>query len=360
MTFPDRSSMDVAKGTVAIGAVLVLSLAFAPTRTVAADQAPRPNHVTLITDSVGGVFFWATGPRDQLAQDLDLDLQVKTCRKLTVPGCPAYGDDAPESVLAIVRRLGPSLGRTVFVDVGYNDLSSGYAEGLDEVMAALVAAGVERVGWVTLEEAQGTWKEINDVIRAAPLRWPQLIVADWAVASAGKPWFVDTVHLNYDGAVGLATFLRPYVVAACGPPCGPPQFCGLARSSQGFVPVSATGEIACNEALAAGAAIKRGEPGEWGCLQVGAGPEVDCWRGAVKVRVLDRIPATPVRRNGVVTLANWSFRVSRDVLQGRRDERRWIVLGRRPFCVPVAPRAVLVALRLRPLRPNGNCFVPRH
>jgi hypothetical protein len=27
--------------------------------------------------------------------------------------------------------------------------------------------------------------------------------------------------------------------------------------------------------------------------------------------------------------------------------------------VPVAPRGVLVALRLKPLRANGNCFVPR-
>ena len=89
----------------------------------------------------------------------------------------------------------------MFVDVGYNDFSSGYAEGLDEVMAALVAAGVERVGWITLEEFQGTWKEINDVIRAAPLRWPQLTVVDWAAVSGGKPWFVDIAHMNEDGAL---------------------------------------------------------------------------------------------------------------------------------------------------------------
>ena len=354
MTFPGRSPI------VALGVVVAIGLAFAPTTTNAADQAPRANHVTLITDSVGGVLFWATGPREQMAQDIELDLQVKTCRKLTTPGCPAYEDDAPESALAIVRRLGPSLGRTVFIDVGYNDLSSSYAEGLDEVMTALVAAGVEHVGWVTLEEAQGTWKEINDVIRAASRRWLQLIVVDWAAVSEGKPWFVDNAHMNYDGAVAFAQFLRPYLLGACGPSCGPPRFCGLGRSSQGFVPVNATGEITCNEALAAGAAIKQGELGEWGCSPVGTGPELDCWRGAVKVRVLDRVPVLPVRRNGVVRLANWTFRVSRDVLQAQRDDRRsWIALGRRPFCVPVAPRGVLVALRLRPLRANGNCFVPR-
>ena len=353
MTFPSRSSLA------ALGAVLAVGVAFAPGATVAADSAPPPNRVTLITDSVGGVLFWATGPREQMAQDIDFDLEVKTCRRLTLPGCPAYGDDAPESALAIVRRLGSNLGRTVFVDVGYNDLSSTYAEGLDEVMAAMVAAGVQRVGWVTLEEAQGTWKEINDVIRAASRRWPQLIVVDWAAHSAGKPWFVDNVHMNYDGAVGFAEFLRPYLVSACGPACTPPRFCGFARSARGFVPVSVTGEISCNEALAAAVAIKRGEPGEWGCSPVGTGPDLDCWRGTAKVRVHDRVSVAPVRHGSVVTLANWSFRVSRDALQGRRDDRRWFVLARRPFCVPVAPRGVLVALRLKPLRPNGNCFVPR-
>ena len=354
MTFPGRSSL------IALGACIAISLAFAPTATVAADQVvPRPNHVTLITDSVGGILFWATGPREQLARDIDLDLQVKTCRKLASPGCPAFGDNAPESALATIRRLGPSLGRTVFVDVGYNDFSSTYADGLDEVMAALVAAGVERVGWITLEEFQGTWKEINDVIRAAPQRWPQLTVVDWAAASAGKPWFVDIAHMNYEGAIGFATFLRPYVVGACGPPCAAPRFCGLVRSAHVFVPASATGEIACNEALSAAAAIKRGEPGEWDCSPVGTGSELDCWRGAVKVRLHERAPVAAVRQGGLVKLANWTFRVSRDVLQGRRDGRSWIVLGHRPFCVPVAPRGVLAALRLKALRANANCFVPR-
>ena len=49
------------------------------------------------------------------------------------------------------------------------------------------------------------------MIRAASRRWPQLTVVDWAAVSAGKPWFVDTVHMNYDGAVAFAEFLRPYL-----------------------------------------------------------------------------------------------------------------------------------------------------
>ena len=85
-----------------------------------------------------------------------------------------------------MAALGQELGDLVVVDVGYNDLAQGYAEGLDTVMAALVGAGVERVIWVTLSESQSTWVEINDQIRAAPARWPQLVVADWARDRAAR------------------------------------------------------------------------------------------------------------------------------------------------------------------------------
>ena len=84
MTFHGRSLI------VALGAVVAIGLAFAPTATDAADQAPRANHVTLITDSVGGVLFWATGPREQMAQDIDLDLA---------------GEDVPEAHHSRMSRL---------------------------------------------------------------------------------------------------------------------------------------------------------------------------------------------------------------------------------------------------------------
>jgi len=95
----------------------------------------------MITDSVGGVFFWATAPRDAFAKGLDLDLEVKTCRKLVSAGCPAYGDDHPASALETIRALGDQIGSVVVIDVGYNDVSDSYAAGLDEVMRALTEAG---------------------------------------------------------------------------------------------------------------------------------------------------------------------------------------------------------------------------
>ncbi|PWU22629.1 MAG: hypothetical protein C5B48_09870 [Candidatus Rokuibacteriota bacterium] len=201
--------------------LLVLTAVVGGSSGASTGQAPQ-NHVTMITDSVGGVLFWVTEARKELARGLDLDLETKTCRKLVVPGCPAYGDPAPQSVLDTVRALGDNVGPTVVIDVGYNDQADVYAAGLDEVMQALIAAGAQHVVWVTLEEAQESWADINVQIHAASQRWPQLTVADWAVASAGKPWLSDGVHMTYEGGIEFAHFLRPFVLAACGQPCAPP------------------------------------------------------------------------------------------------------------------------------------------
>jgi hypothetical protein len=207
------------KGVVRIALLVCLvSLVWAATGTAAPGA-----RVTMITDSVGGALYWNSGPRDVLAEHYDLVLDTKTCRKLAAPGCPAYGDDAPESALAAVQRIGSQLGRTVVVDVGYNDRADTYASGLDEVMRALVGAGVQHVIWVTLEETEGVWSEIDAAIRGAPQRWPQLTVADWAASSAGQDWFVDDAHLNWLGAAALAAFLRPYLLAVS--PL-PPLYCG--------------------------------------------------------------------------------------------------------------------------------------
>jgi hypothetical protein len=108
------------------------------------------------------------------------------------------------------------------IDVGYNDQADEYGSNLDRVMQALLDAGVHHVVWVTLAEAQDVWAQINTEIEAARTRWPQLVVADWASFSAGKPWFVDGVHMTYEGGLAFAQFLRPFILDACGQPCTPP------------------------------------------------------------------------------------------------------------------------------------------
>ena len=216
----------------AVGSSVIIAVAVAPgvglgaTDTsidvTARSVSPHVPRVTMITDSVGGVLYWVTSAREELAEGLDFHLETRACRKLVSLGCYAY-EGTPPSTLETIQELGPEIGSIVVVDVGYNDLADSYADGIDTIMTALIASGVQHVIWVTLEEAQGTWAQINVHIRAAPARWPSLVVADWAAASAGQPdWFADGVHMNGLGGTAFARFLRPVVLETCGTACVPP------------------------------------------------------------------------------------------------------------------------------------------
>ena len=341
------------------GLTLIVALALAG----AGDADAAPVRVTLISDSVAEVLTQNPVPEQTLAQGFDLQFQSQACRKLAIPGCPASNTISPSSALDVVHMLGSMLGSIVVVDVGYNDIAPTYASGLDKVMGALVAAGVRKVVWVTLEENQGAWAEINQVIRAAPARWPELRVADWAPVAAGQPWFTDDAHLNYDGAVAFASFLRPILLSVCAKACAPPppKFCGLARTVNGFDPVSAVKGISCGRARGAIRGVERGDAGPWVCSRaVHASYELDCRTSGAEIQVLERSPVPAVRRGGVVTLANWSFRLHGAGLQGLTGRGHWqTLIAQPPYCVPDVPRQVLAALPLRRTTSAGGCYAPR-
>lgn len=173
-----------------------------------------PPRVTMISDSVGAAFLWHPEARVYLAEGFDFHLEALACRRLAVPGCPVDGVNPP-SALETIRTLGDGLGRVVVMVVGYNDPPDEYASGFDSVMQALLAARVERVIWVTLNEHEDVWVENNAIIRAAALRWPELVVADWApIATEHPDWFDDVAHLNSVGAMGFAQLLRPLILDA--------------------------------------------------------------------------------------------------------------------------------------------------
>ena len=183
----------------------------------ATSTAPR---VTLFGDSIADSLEYVPEARKLLAEGLDLRLELAPCRKLVPLGCPYMGV-RPPSVLAIVESSTPaSLGDIVIVDVGYNDPANNYDTDMPQVVEALLAKGVGHIVWVTMREQDEDYRTINQIIRTQARRWPQVQVADWEAASRGQDWFnPDGLHLNGDGAIGLAKFLRPYVLAACGAAC---------------------------------------------------------------------------------------------------------------------------------------------
>jgi putative Ig domain-containing protein len=182
----------------------------------AVTAAPR---ATLVADSVGGVLFWQRQARDELGRGIDLRIDIRTCRRLVTEGC-VYDGERPPSALDAIQDLGPALGPIAVIDVGYNDPPNGFAAGIDRIMRALVDAGVDQVVWITLRERRSSWSDINDQIRAAPSRWPQLAVGDWELESRDhEDWFSDGIHMNWDGGQAFTRFLRPLVIEACRASC---------------------------------------------------------------------------------------------------------------------------------------------
>ena len=192
--------------------VLITCAILAGTATAGGSARPR---VTVFGDSVAAALQYQKMARSTLGKGFDLQLDARVCRRLAEIGCPYLGD-RPQSVLSLVSAPSKPLGRIVVVDVGYNDVPSDYGADLDRVMQALVRQGVTTVIWVTMQERRPLYRTTNDAIREAAKRWPQIEIADWSGASDGKSrWFVDDgLHLTPAGALGLARFLRPLVVAA--------------------------------------------------------------------------------------------------------------------------------------------------
>jgi hypothetical protein len=177
-------------------------------------SAADPVRVTMLADSVGSALLWDPGPFADFSAGLDVRGDAYGCRKLIVPGCPSEAGGNPPSALETINSLGVDLGPVVVVDVGYNDAPATFSDALDTVMKALLAHGVQRVVWVTLNETEGVWEQSNEIIRAAPARWPQLAVADWGAVKLDPAWLQeDAVHFDHDGAVAFGKFLRPIVLA---------------------------------------------------------------------------------------------------------------------------------------------------
>ena len=185
----------------------------------ASSSAPR---VTVFGDSVADSLNYVPEARSLLGEGLDLRLELTPCRKLVPIGC-AYMGARPPSVLAIVKGSTlAQLGNVVVVDVGYNDPANNYDTDMPQVVEELLARGVGHIVWVTLREQIDDYRTINQIIRTQARRWPQVQIADWEAASRGQDWFgPDGLHLNPEGALALAKFLRPYILAACGAPCQP-------------------------------------------------------------------------------------------------------------------------------------------
>ncbi len=191
----------------ALGAAALMGGAL---QTSAAETLPR---VTMIGDSVATALEYTQTARAILSDGVDLRLQLAPCRRVGQASCPYLGA-RPATVIDLVPVLGQELGQTVVIAVGYNDYESAYTGDIEDALAALRKAGVTRVIWLTLHEQLPVYAAMNDLIRAAASRHPEVTVADWQVYARSHPdWFQgDGIHLQQAGAEGMATLVHNTLV----------------------------------------------------------------------------------------------------------------------------------------------------
>jgi len=179
--------------------------------------------VTIFGDSAAEVLDYVADAKQYVGTGLDVNWQLRVCRRLVQLSCP-YEGVRPPTVLDVVQAAPVGgLGTIAVIDVGYNDYVDQYQNDMDTVLKALTAKGVQHVIWTTMHEVRHDYVSINGTIRGEAAKWSQVSIADWNAASQGQDWFnSDGIHLNSAGAWGLARLLRPAILAACGDPCQPP------------------------------------------------------------------------------------------------------------------------------------------
>jgi hypothetical protein len=114
--------------------------------------------------------------------------------------------------IEVLRAKRSQLGAVVVIQQGNNFIAAegSFAAQIDEAMRVL--QGVPRVVWLTVAERWPSRVTINQAIRAAPSRWPSVMVADWAVLIAAHPEYAgDMLHLSPAGRVAIAELIASKV-----------------------------------------------------------------------------------------------------------------------------------------------------
>ncbi len=124
---------------------------------------------------------------------------------VTTDAVVSRGVPAGRSVVA--KRL-PEIGEAAVVVLGHNYEGGGeFDEELDRIM--LYLGDLERVVWVTVAEWTPDQIEVNRAIRAAHLRYDNVVVADWQALTVENPGYLqaDDVHLTTSGTLALSDLI---------------------------------------------------------------------------------------------------------------------------------------------------------
>lgn len=214
-----RSAAAIALG------LLATALAWTAAPTAAAPAAvPPPDHrVYMVTDSVG------LGAKSAMPKAFPAGWQV------TVDGTAAL---FVEQLLSKHVKTREATSSTVFGD--YAIVAAGYNypywdparfdRSIDAMVGELVKAGTKHVLWVTLREVEqqyvtaSAWRGVqpyywyfpivNQHLRNALSRWPQLSLIDWASIADQPGLTADAIHLNTNGAAQYSALAYATILTA--------------------------------------------------------------------------------------------------------------------------------------------------
>src|SRR5581483_7053297 len=106
----------------------------------AAHGAP-PVRVTFVGDSVAGALGYVPAAEQALGRGLNMQFDLRVCRRLASAGCP-YDGATPASALTAIDEDGSRVGQVLVVDVGYNDDPALYRRGMDDLIRTAGSVGV--------------------------------------------------------------------------------------------------------------------------------------------------------------------------------------------------------------------------
>jgi hypothetical protein len=121
----------------------------------------------------------------------------------------ASGNRRLAEAIDLLDERSDEIGEAVVIHLGNNYIPGergDFATQLEVVMMRLWF--VPRVVWVTVPEVSPSRAEMNEAIREAADRWPNLVVADWAVLKEQHPeWSWDGLHLTSEGRAAMAQLI---------------------------------------------------------------------------------------------------------------------------------------------------------
>ena len=140
---------------------------------------------------------------------VDLDLQLAVCRRLVGDSCPYQRHVRPLTLVDLAADAQTRVDRRR--RGGVQRLRGHVRRRRSRPRSPRSARrGVEHVLWLTLRAERQSYLHMNDDLRDAATRHPELTVVDWNLYSRSHPdWFQDDgLHLGYDGAIAMATLVH--------------------------------------------------------------------------------------------------------------------------------------------------------